>query len=81
MTITATELFIEAKEREDILLVSNDEHQLNPVFEPGEPVPPFTAFIWNEGANDWFVEIGTALDEPTIERLVSKLTCDPTENE
>lgn len=77
---TLVDSFHQAVEQEDILLFSNDEHWLDPVFEPGRPVPAFTAFIWNEAADDWFVETGTALDGPTLELLVSRMTCSAAEN-
>ncbi|MCA8831943.1 hypothetical protein [Hymenobacter pini] len=74
MKRAVVDTFCKAVEQEDILLFSNDEQWLEPVFEPGQPVPAFTAFIWNKGLDDWFVETGTALDGPTLELLVSKMT-------
>ncbi|SHL27233.1 hypothetical protein [Hymenobacter psychrotolerans] len=79
MTATITEAFCEAVKREEILLLSNDAQQLDAVFVPGQPVPPFTAYVWNASADEWFVRFGTALDEPTMGELVALQTVPPSD--
>jgi len=81
MTITLTEAFREAVEKGEILLFSSDPTQLNADFEPGQSVPPFTAYVWNEVANEWFLQFGTELDEPTMMELVDLMTSPPADLE
>lgn len=79
MTTTLTETFREALAREEILLFSSDAAQLDAAFVPGQPVPPFTAYVWNESADEWHVHFGTALDEPTMALLLDLMTVSPEE--
>jgi hypothetical protein len=79
MTTTLTEAFLEAVEQEEILLFSNESTKLDAEFVPGQVVPPFTAYVWNASADEWFVRFGTALDEPTMAELVDLLTTPPSD--